>query len=155
MSSLTPNLTDVLSARQYIVDTMNETLPGLLSGISGVWSDWTPTLTGWSANPTGAFYRYARFGNVVVCALAQGSSGTSNSTGVTITLPIQAANTVNGVWSAPCRFSDNSVTSTVSGMVYITAGSTTASFFTNWAAAGWTASGGKSIISAVFKYEVN
>ena len=53
---------------------------------------WVPTFTGFSANPTGVTARYNTIGKLCQCYVYM-TSGTSNATTFTMTLPFAAANT--------------------------------------------------------------
>lgn len=55
---------------------------------------WSPTITGFSANPTGGVHRYSLNGKKCTVYTNFTGVGTSNATSKTITLPFAAANTV-------------------------------------------------------------
>lgn len=121
---------------------------------SNAWLTWSPTLTGFSANPTNVNYRYKQVGKTVTIAINQAANGTSNSTGFTITLPVQAANISNMEWGStiPLIVNNGSVPSTP-GLATIASNGTVVTLYTNTAGAGWTGSGGKRIIGLVMTYE--
>lgn len=152
MSSLTPNLTDVLSARQYIIDVINDVLP-TLSPPSAEWVNWTPTLSGWSVLPTNAVYRYCQIGKLVTCVIRQPTAATSNSTTTQITAPVTAATIDNGFWSSFHAYTDNGTNSTTPGLVDIASAGTILNFYTNWNGGGWTNSGTKRVAECVITYE--
>jgi hypothetical protein len=77
----------------YIVDgTTIEWNFGDLTGLNGIYADWVPTPTGFSANPTNVIARYTLVGKMCTCYFFA-TSGTSNATTFTLTLPFAAANT--------------------------------------------------------------
>lgn len=119
--------------------------------IGGVWQDWTPTLTGWSANPTGV-YRYCQVGKMCTLMINQTVSGTSNSTSTNLTIPFTAA--ASGNWSAPARILDNGTVQAASGFALIAGSGTVIAFYKTWGAGAWTASGDKRIVSCVLTYEI-
>jgi hypothetical protein len=51
------------------------------------WFNWVPTLTGFSANPGNAVYRFNISGRSIYLAIRQGTDGTSNATKISFTLP--------------------------------------------------------------------
>lgn len=113
-----------------------------------VWFNYTPTLTGWSVAPTGAVYRFMVIGNA--CFLHQnqiqgGVYGTSNTTGVKITIPVGILPLDFAGAVCTTEF-DNGSALTTAGRFYVTAGSTQATADTNMAGGLWTASGGKAIL---------
>ena len=114
---------------------------------AGVWANWTPTQTGWTALPTGQ-YRYAVIGKVVHLNIYM-SAETSNATTATLTLPI-AASTATNSWGV-CGWSmNNGVTLTSPSIWNINGGGTTVAFGIAYGAmGGWTASGTKRIIASI------
>ncbi len=117
----------------------------------GVWQDWTPTITGFSAVPAGGFYRYIQIGKTVTLVIYQGSDGTSNSTSFTISLPVTAATIPGMHWTDTCRIVDNTIS--VVGIWDVASGATTVGFGKDAAGNVFTASGGKRCIGAVITYE--
>lgn len=105
------------------------------------WQNWTPTLTGWSADPAGGLYRYAQIGKVVICKIRQPNSGTSNATTKTMLAPVLSANVSSMFWRGFGQGIDNGTTLTGPITAYIGANSTTIEFRSNFADATWTASG--------------
>jgi len=111
----------------------------------------TVTGTGFVANPTGTA-RYIKIGNIVVVFIPQ-LTGTSNTTTFTLTgIPaaIQASRTIGNF---PIRYTDNSVASTTPGLLVIPSGGTW-NLYTNWNAAGWTASNTKTLEPVCCCYHV-
>lgn len=108
------------------------------------WATWTPTFTGFSANPASGVYRYITLGAICIAMVRQPNNGTSNATGFTISAPVTAATVTGGAWTAWAMSNNNSAATTSTSDVYIlSAGST---FTVRLASndAGWTNSGGKS-----------
>jgi hypothetical protein len=60
------------------------------------WFNYTPTITGFSSNPTTTAYRFAIKGTTVFVTLCEGANGTSNATTKTYTLPITSKTITNG-----------------------------------------------------------
>lgn len=85
--------------------------------------NWAPTLAGWSANPTGNFYRYTCVGTAITLLIRQTSSGTSNNALHTATLPVNSLSTFGMQWANTCTATDNNVVQT--GCIVINAGTNT------------------------------
>ncbi len=121
------------------------------------WFNWTPTLGGFSANPTSSVYRFNVIGRQVNIALAQGVDGTSNSTGFTITAPIVPATVTNANWlgTAP-RCSDNGTIQTVPCLGDMVSASNVITFrkTSGSPAASWTAALGKRVNCFSISYEI-
>jgi hypothetical protein len=101
------------------------------------WFTYTPTYTGFSADPTPD----AKFCVVgLMCTvLHQGSAGTSNATGFTLTLPIASAVAGQYQWALA---RDNGTVAAAPGMIEFAASSTLTLYLTG-AATAWTNSGSK------------
>lgn len=118
------------------------------------WFNYTITWTGFSTPPTGVVSRFTAKGTTITVIIRNPNTGTSDATTMTATLP-RAAKTLTSLdWSAPIEYTDNGALGTASGLAYIASGSTTISFFTNWAVAGWTASSTKSVALMTIIYEM-
>lgn len=116
---------------------------------------WTPTLTGFSADPASAVYRYTQVGKIVTLYISQPNNGTSNATGFTITLPVTAATITGMTWGASVgQIVNNSAVPTTPGLAQITSGGTVLNLYSSSSGANWTASNGKRIIGLVMQYEV-
>lgn len=122
-----------ISANFYSYDINPQGYPG--------WFNWTPTLTGFSVNPTNTLYKFNAIGNRIQILYRQGTNGTSNLSTKTYTLPVACVTLTGYVVVAPTLFVDNGVQGSTPGMVTISNGATTASIFTTWASGTWTASG--------------
>jgi hypothetical protein len=84
------------TANQLVALDSNALVPN--AALGGAWSNWSPTLTGFSANPTNSVYRYIQYGKTVFIAINQGTNGTSNAATFTISLPVTAATITNMQW---------------------------------------------------------
>lgn len=115
------------------------------------WFNWTPTLSGWGANPTNNVYRYSVNGNAITCAIRQGTAGISNSTLHSISAPVTAASVTNMVWGSACRAQDNTINQT--GFVSIGSAATGFSAGGIIATTANTAAGGSCIFAAEVTYE--
>jgi hypothetical protein len=117
------------------------------------WLSWTPTLTGFSSNPTSAAYSYKIIGNVVHFYIVQGGNGTSNSTGYTLTLPFTSLNDASHNPWFPCLGVNNGALLTTPAV--FTVGSTaTATIFRDWTTAAWTNVNGKRISNVCGFYRI-
>jgi hypothetical protein len=105
----------------------------------------TPTYTGFSADPTGAGY-FRVVGTVCTFFLSP-TAGTSNAVGFTLSLPI----TVLGSVAQSAKVRNNSVDSTTPGAVIAGGGGTTLDVYRDWANMAWTASGSKNA-TFIFEY---
>lgn len=118
------------------------------------WMNWTPSLTGYSSNPTNAVYRFAISDGKVYVSVREGTNGTSSSAAVNISLPVTASTITNQIWMFPASFVDNNVISTTWGRGVIASGATAIVFGTNPAQQdGFTTSQGKRISSFEGYYE--
>lgn len=114
----------------------------------GVWkNDFIPIWTGFSANPT-TIMHYSLNGKMCSIILVT-SSGTSNATTTTVTLPYNAK---TGMLSRPTAITiDNGINA--SGWASTRSGSNIMDLYRTPATLTWTASGTKGIV-LVFTYEV-
>ena len=119
-----------------------------------VWIDWSPTLTGWSADPTDTVYRYLLNGNTCTLAIRQTTVGTSNSTEASLTLPFTAATIANHYWVGWGRGMDNSGILATPVMALIASNATSIVFYPSAAGSTWTASNNKGIYTMAITYEI-
>lgn len=117
---------------------------------SNVWQTWSPSYTGFSANPTGVTARYFVVGKMCTLYYAC-TAGTSSLTTTTITFPFTSANTGTQYFNIPLE-QDNGSNVSGGGMGRIGANTNTASLFKGTLGA-WTASGNKSF-QFTFTYEI-
>ena len=111
------------------------------------WFNYSPTLTGWSVVPPTYVYRYYPIGRKITLLIAQQANGTSNTTGVSGTLPVQAA-TVSGsnlTWLSTGLGVDNGVTLTTPIRADIVSGASQWGCYTNMASGAWTNTGNKRV----------
>jgi len=127
--------------------------PYVLSWAHPDWKDWTPTLTGWSSNPTNTVYRYLKKGKTVMLVIRQAAVGTSDSTAVTFTLPFTAATITNMVWTGYGIGVDNNVVLTTPIRGDIPSAGTGVTLYKDFSAAAWTNSGNKRIATFTITYE--
>jgi hypothetical protein len=146
-------LFDASGGSDYLFADGSNLPTGLLG--TTAWADWTPTLSGWSANPTNAVYRYKRIGKMVVASIRQATNGTSNATTKSITAPVAAATIPNMVWAEACSATDNGSALATSSGASIASGSSTINFSKDLSTTtgGWTASGGHKIQTCTLIYE--
>lgn len=75
---------------------------------AGAWQTWTPTFTGFSADPTGGIYNYRYVGNEVEIEIREPNNGTSNAADFYITLPVAAATITDMEWMGYANGVNNS-----------------------------------------------
>jgi len=110
------------------------------------WFNWAPTLTGYSSVPTNAVYRFSIDGRKVHISVREVTSGISNATSITISLPVTAATITNQIWMYPASYENNGVASTTWGRGVISSGDNKIVFGISPAQQdGFTASGNKRI----------
>ncbi len=114
------------------------------------WGSWTPSFGGFSVSPTVTFSNYTQLGKTVLFEMDL-SGGTSNATTFTITLPVAAKRAV----SILCSVVDAGSSKTTPGRIVTTAGSTSASVFSDAGIGTWTASGAKNLYIGNGVYEAN
>lgn len=100
--------------------------------------NWTPTFTGFSANPSGV-HRFALVGRECRIYVRHSTLGTSNTTAFTMTLPITAATITNHAWTGSGQGVDNGGILVNSALISFVSASTVMNLYTNHAAAAWTA----------------
>lgn len=121
--------------------------------LGGAWQTWTPTFTGFSADPAGGTYYYRRVGKDIVAVINMPSAGTSNATGFTISAPVAARNIVGAQWQGSGQGKDNGLGIATPVLIRILAGTSTFDIFKDWTGTTWTNSGQKQLISATITYE--
>lgn len=131
----------------------NNTLSTATGELGGVAATWVPTLTGYSAAPTNTSYSYFRIGKWVNLKISEGTSGTSNATTKTYTLPFTAATRTNAIWHGTAQIIDNGATVGTAVRATISSAATTMSVFASFASGNWTASGGARVVTLDIWYE--
>lgn len=119
------------------------------------WTDWTPTLVGFSANPSGAVYRYHKVGTHVSLSVSMPNNGTSNGTSFTISLPFTAATIAGVKWVVPVvqPVNNGSVNTSNPGIATIDSGGTVITLLRDLGGSTWTNSGGKRVPWFSMEYE--
>lgn len=113
---------------------------------------YTPTLTGWSSNPSG-IYKWSLSGNLLTLYIRQYTAGTSNSGACDFTVPYPAKTITNMMWIGPAWGYDNGTYSAKHLLVRIlSAGTTFSAIFSD--VSPWTSSGGKYLAGATLTYEI-
>jgi hypothetical protein len=108
----------------------------------------TPTWTGFSANPTTAVCRFSINGGFCDYWFTASGAGTSNATTTTVTVPITTGSTAT-MRLPLMAVTDNSVSATTPGVIVISGGSSTIDFRKDGTLAAWTAAGSKSMNWAI------
>ena len=116
----------------------------------GVWNNWTPTQTGWTALPTGT-YRYCQIGKMCFFTIDI-TAGTSNSNLAELSLPVPAKS--GTYWSGVNGMAmNNGTVLSVASKWYIDASNSLITFGTDMGTGLWTASGTKRVRTEGF-YEI-
>jgi len=106
---------------------------------------YAPTLTGFSAQPTGNYYRYIVTNNTIKFIVRSTTGGTSNLTTFTAPLPVTARTVTDGAWMTAISYEDNGSSSTTPGRILIASADTAATCRTNFASGAWTGSSTKRV----------
>ena len=119
------------------------------------WFAWSPTLTGYSANPTNAVYRFTVNGTLLNFIIREAGNGTSNAATLTISTPVTAKVYSGALWGGAAAYVDNGSASTVYGRWVIGSGESALTFGVNpTASGGFTSSGSKRISFCQGFYEI-
>lgn len=113
--------------------------------VGGVWTTWTPTVTGWAAGYV-CIARYCKVGKMVSVKIR--ITGTSNSTSVYVTLPFTSVSDGVFAWAYAL---DNGTTTEIPAYVVLDTTSRI-EVYLNAKGAYWTASGSKRMMTT-FTYE--
>jgi hypothetical protein len=135
---------DTLRSGTITAEDIADSIEGVMgaSGVLGASSSWTPTFTGFSADPTNLACRYWKIGKMVILNVRMGSAGTSNSTAFTMTLPATAATITNMLWSNHIPYAVDNSGEVSTAWAYISSGGTTitlsktAGGYPNWTSSG-------------------
>lgn len=116
------------------------------------WFNYTPTFTGFSANPTviAKLQIQARTAEVV---WQMPASGTSNAATFTMSAPVTAATITNMAWHGPIIGIDNGARLTNPGRARMLTAGTVFDFYSSFGTDSWTASGNKSCNGSL-RYEI-
>lgn len=117
------------------------------------WFNWTPTLTGYSSDPTSVVNRFRISGREVQVAIRQAVNGTSNATTMSFSLPVTAATITNMVWKGMAGLVDNGAQLQTTGIISVASAATTANVFRDETATAFTASAGKRLGVGFISYE--
>lgn len=109
---------------------------------------WSPSWTGFSANPSGGVAEYTLVGDICTVWLYP-NLGTSNATTCTVTLPFAAKNQTAAIVSVV-----NNGTN-AAGVITTSAGSNVITAYATAASGAWTASGNKRVVLSGFSYRIN
>lgn len=148
----------ITGGSDYTLANATITNPGYSHAESPVgfpqWFNYAPTVTGFSATPTGTINRFYISGRKVTLSIYQATAGTSNATTFTISLPVTSANPGVAQWeSVVTSISDNSSGLTTPGRAYIPNSGTVLTLSKDINGAAWTASGTKRGSVQIF-YEI-
>jgi hypothetical protein len=132
---------------------MSQIRTGQITSSSEAWQTWTPTIGGFSANPTGGIYTYQQIGKIVTLAIGMPNTGTSNATTITLSLPVTAATRTNMTWFGTGQVINNGASQTTPGGLTISSGATTLTVTINANFGAFTTSGAKSLVYGNITYE--
>lgn len=104
------------------------------------WLSYTPTITGYSANPTNSIYEYYVDENIVKIMFSENTAGTSNATTKTYTMPFTSLATTYYQYNPALPGPTDNGTTVAAGFVYLANNANSMSFHKS-TAANWTASG--------------
>lgn len=107
------------------------------------WFNYSPTVTGFSANPTGTVYQFAIVGQTAIVTVSQTSPGTSNATTFTISGPIACRAGSNAYVNAP--FATNNGSAIATAVVQATSGTSTLTISKDAVGGTWTNANGKAV----------
>lgn len=107
--------------------------------------NWSPSFTGFSANPSGGIYNFVINGDTCTASWWMPNAGTSNATGFTITAPVTATTIANMIWFNRMGYNEDSgaVSTTVYDYFRINSAGTTIDHYKNNSSTGYTNSGNK------------
>lgn len=132
---------EMLSGSTFVLQYYNSVF-WLLNGLPGM-ATWTPTITGFSSNPTNSVYRYHLIGKKCTAYVRQATAGTSNSTAFTISAPFTAATITNMIWfTRAIATTDNGVIGN-NGLASIASGGTSFTITKDDSSTAFTNSGSK------------
>lgn len=118
------------------------------------WFNWSPSLTGWSSDPSSPVYRFKISGRKCLVSVSQPNDGTSNATSIVISAPVAAATVAGATWgSVPFENKNNGTVQTGAGRAQIASGASDIYVYLTLASGAWTASGAKRT-SFVLEYEI-
>lgn len=107
------------------------------------WFNWSPTIFGYSTNPTNAAYRFCIKGTTEFMVLRENTGGTSSATVATYSLPAPAKTTTNLHWSGNIPNATDNGATVSNASWQINSGGTAIDTFKDGAKTAWTGSGGK------------
>lgn len=130
------------ATKKITIDNVMASMVGLEMGDQNTW---TPTFTGFSADPTGGIYRYSKVGKVCTLFVYMPNTGTSNNAAFTMTLPFTAATATGMYWTnLVSQVKDNGSVVAAPASVMIASAGTVLNVYKDTAAGGFTTSNGKS-----------
>lgn len=116
------------------------------------WFNWTPVYTGFSTDPVSPISRFKIDGTAVLAHHKEITPGTSNSTGFTVSLPVQAATMPSASWENMITVVDNGAFDADAGKAFVGTGGMVANIV-RATGAPFTTSGSKRTTSFSLIYE--
>jgi hypothetical protein len=106
--------------------------------------NWSPSFTGFSANPGSGIYTFKIVNGWVVCNARMPSNGTSNATTFRISAPVTPRTVTNGSWGVTWFDAvDNGSSLTAAGKASVLSADSNIYIDSNMGGAAWTAANGK------------
>lgn len=115
--------------------------------------NYTPTITGYSANPGTSAYTWRTFGRTMQITLREGSVGTSNATTKTYSLPtnVTAVTITNQIWMMLNMVTNNGTAS--AGQTRVSSAATVMDIFASGTGGAWTGSGNAAVNFGTVMFE--
>lgn len=113
---------------------------------------YTPTITGYSANPTSTAYNFITTGTQMLVSIVEATSGTSNATTKTYSAPITASTDTSGQWQYSAATTNLGVNTATPGLSRILNNTSTIDVFLDYAGGTWTASGSARVRSTALVF---
>jgi len=156
INSPTPDATTLTKGKIQLAGVLAGTaaLPAFSTtagGLGGASISWSPTIVGFSANPSG-IYQYTKVGKFVTLFINQYTNGTSNSATFTISLPVTALTLTNAQWVVPAQVVNNGASGF--GQAFIASAGTVLNITADAGGSGFATSGNKRTIGMQITYEV-
>lgn len=116
--------------------------------------DWSPTFTGFSADPTGV-HSYTIIGRKCFIDIRHATNGTSNATSFYMTLPMDPLSLTNAKWTGVGQYVDSGSVGSSPALCVISTGASTIIATKSWVGSNdWTGSGSKRMASMSMNYDL-
>lgn len=116
--------------------------------------NYLPSFTGFSANPTSGQYTYFIQGRTLFLNIRMPNNGTSNASGFSISLPVNAVTRTSAEWTGNAQIVNNGAVPASPGLMDIVSAASVCNVYVDWAGNLWTASGGKRLAAGTIIYDI-